>query len=508
VLVVPDMEGRRIGSGASTLHCLATIVNRESAEQGGVREITDAEAILRRLRILIVHAGGDSRRLPAYSPCGKIFVPLPGGIDSPWVTTLFDRLVATFLDLQHGPPGLGQVVVAAGDALIGFDPAAVDLSIPGVTALGAWTTPEEASRHGVFCAEPGRETVRIYLQKPVIQDQRAAGAIDGSGRSIVDVGVMSFDSASAAALLRVCFDVAGGGLVWQPEMRQAVLAHGLDLYREICCAMGTEATLDHYLRTAHGSGSTWKQSVLARLFPALRAVPLHLQVLDPCTFLHFGSTRQLISSGLALVAEDSGAAPASTALMITTDVEPGATVAASEAWVEACRVRAPLVLRGGNVLAGVDVAEPLDLSAEACLDVSRGISRHGEPVWFVRCHGLYDTFKQAVGAGASFCGMSLDQWLRAVGAPDSEIWESAVPPTGRTLWNARVFPAETEPGGYRRWLWMFDAARAAPEQKHAFLTAERYSSAEIALLVDQEAFYADRQAIHLRLRQHVPKVAG
>ena len=111
------------------------------------------------------------------------------------------------------------------------------------------------------------------------------------------------------------------------------------------------------------------------MFPALRAVPLNLQVLDPCTFLHFGSTRQLISSGLALVAEDSGAAPASTALLITTDVQPGVPVTASESWVEACRVRAPLVLRGSNVLAGVDVSEPLDLPAGACLDVSKGLSR-------------------------------------------------------------------------------------------------------------------------------------
>jgi fucokinase len=496
VLVVPDMEGRRIGSGASTLHCLATLVNRESAERGGVREFAEAEAILRRLRILIVHAGGDSRRLPAYSSCGKIFVPLPGDTDSPWVTTLFDRLVATFLDLQLGPPGLGQVVVAAGDALLGFDPAAVDLSIPGLTALGAWTTPEEASRHGVFCAVPGSDAVRIYLQKPAIRDQRAAGAIDGSGRSILDLGVMSLDSPSAAALLRAFCDVAGGKLVWKPEMRQAVLAHGLDLYREICCAMGTEATLDHYVRTARASGSTWEESALEGLFPSLRAVPLNLQVLDPCTFLHFGSTRQLISSGLALVAEDGGADPASTALLITTDVQPGVPVTASESWVEACHVRAPLVLRGSNVVAGVDVFEPLDLPAGACLDVSKGRSRSGAPVWFVRCHGVNDTFKQAVGAGASLCGMPLDQWLRAVGAPDSEIWDNAVPPPGRTLWNARVFPAEKERGGYRRWLWMFDAARATPEQTRAFLTADRYSSAEIALLVDQEAFYAHRQAIH------------
>jgi len=87
-----------------------------------------------------------------------------------------------------------------------------------------------------------------------------------------------------------------------------------------------------------------------------------------------------------------------------------------------------------------------------------------------------------------------------VGVRDSECWEDEVPTDGRTLWNARVFPAEKEPGGYRRWLWMFDAARATPEQKQSFLAADRYSSAEIALLVDQEHFYAERQAIHLRLR--------
>jgi hypothetical protein len=186
--------------------------------------------------------------------------------------------------------------------------------------------------------------------------------------------------------------------------------------------------------------------------------------------------------------------------MINSEIHPDATVTASESWVEACCVRSPLVLRGSNVIVGVDISEPLDLPAEACLDVSKGLSRDDKPVWFVRCHGVHDTFKQAVGAGASFCGMPLDRWLQAVGVRDSECWEDEVPTDGRTLWNARVFPAEKEPGGYRRWLWMFDAARATPEQKQSFLAADRYSSAEIALLVDQEHFYAERQAIHLRLR--------
>ena len=72
VLAIPDLEGRRIGSGGSTLECLRRAVNRERRRGEAVRDV------LARLRILIVHAGGDSRRLPAYGPCGKIFVPVPG----------------------------------------------------------------------------------------------------------------------------------------------------------------------------------------------------------------------------------------------------------------------------------------------------------------------------------------------------------------------------------------------------------------------------------------------
>jgi fucokinase len=118
-MVVADLDGRRIGSGGSTLECLRLIANRESPPGADPREV------LRTLRILIVHAGGDSRRLPAYGPCGKIFVPVPGRGCSALAPTLFDRLSAPFLDLPAPAAASGQCVVAAGDALLLFDPSAV-----------------------------------------------------------------------------------------------------------------------------------------------------------------------------------------------------------------------------------------------------------------------------------------------------------------------------------------------------------------------------------------------
>jgi hypothetical protein len=59
--------------------------------------------ILARTRTLIVHAGGDSRRLPAYGPCGKIFVPVPLPSDNALPVTLFDRQLPTYLALPPGP---------------------------------------------------------------------------------------------------------------------------------------------------------------------------------------------------------------------------------------------------------------------------------------------------------------------------------------------------------------------------------------------------------------------
>ena len=176
-LVIPDIEGKRIGSGGSTLHALACVLHRERPGAGPA-SFEEAEAILSGLRILIVHAGGDSRRLPAYSHCGKMFVPIPAKGQPSVASTLFDRLVPAFLKLPEG--SRGQVVVASGDALILFDVSAVELARPGITALGSFASSKEAAHHGVFCT--GKDgSVKRYLQKPSPDAQLAAGAVNAKG---------------------------------------------------------------------------------------------------------------------------------------------------------------------------------------------------------------------------------------------------------------------------------------------------------------------------------------
>ncbi len=480
-VVIADLDGKRIGSGASTLDCLVRVVNAERQKAQIPSE--PVEHVLRRLRILIVHAGGDSRRLPAYGPAGKIFVPLPGDSRDGIPATLFDRLAPAFLNLPRHPSSRGQVIVAAGDALVLFDASKLELPPDGLTIVGCHATPEESSHHGVFCVD-GQDQLRLYLQKPSVAVQTSLGAINAAGQSVLDIGVMSFDAAAGAALL-AAFDIVdqpGGTLEWSPAIRGRILAKGIDLYREICCALGTGASLPHFIDSARTSGSKWTDDEFAAVFPGLRSIPVHVRVVPSCRFLHFGSTRQLVPSGEAL--------QGSSQLSVNNEIGPDGRIEGPEYWVEGCRIEAPLQLAGGNVVIGVDVVEPLSLPLGACLDVLAG-----ESVWFIRPHGVDDTFKHSAASGGTFCGCPILDWLEEAGAGPADIWNADVAPGDRTLWNARVFPATPEHADYRDWLWFFNPRQASADQKRAFLKNSRYSAAEVALLADQDAFHQRRIAI-------------
>ena len=496
-LVVADPFGKRVGSGGSTLYCLMRVLEAEIRRTGATaNDFPSVERILRGLRILILHAGGDSRRVPAYGPCGKIFSPVPGpapkNASHDVISTLFDRLYPVFKDLPRGLPGAGQVVVTAGDALMLFDTAAVQFDRPGIVALGAYSTPEAASKHGVFCVGPDGQ-VRLFLQKPSLADQQRFGAIDAHGRAVLDIAVMSFDAASATAMFRA-FDVQPdqSGPRFSAAMEDLVLSQGLDLYREICCALGSEATPEHHRASCVASGSSWSAEQLARAYTVLSQTPFSVQVLPHCKFLHFGTTRQLITSGLELLEHDGQPAGPDTCLSPNNRLTGDGRILGGDSWVEGCRLAAPLKLAGQNVVVGVDVETPLELPAGACLDVIAGDTRSGRGAWFVRAYDVGDTFKDTLDRGATLAGQPLIQWLATVGAKAEDVWAADIPPAKRSLWDARVFPAVGAQQDYRDWLWMFDPATATAAQKAAFLSADRYSVAEIALLADMEAFYSRR----------------
>lgn len=84
--VIPDEGGVRVGSGGATLSVLKWL-----AENGGWEG----------KRVLVIHSGGDSKRVPQYSALGKLFSPVPHVLPDGRSSTLFDE----FLIAMSAVPG-------------------------------------------------------------------------------------------------------------------------------------------------------------------------------------------------------------------------------------------------------------------------------------------------------------------------------------------------------------------------------------------------------------------
>jgi galactokinase/mevalonate kinase-like predicted kinase len=285
-------------------------------------------------------------------------------------------------------------------------------------------------------------------------------------------------------------------------MGRAVLERGLDFYREICCAMGSEASKSEHAESAKNSGSMWNKQLLGKLFKAFNSVPFSMKLLRHCDFLDFGTNGAIINSGTKLLQEDRGASHLQTFLDINNEITERGVVKGAFSWVEGCRISSSLTLGGENVVVGVDIDEPISLDARACLDVIRGRNSKGRRVWFIRCYGLDDTFKEKIEEGSNFCGLDLFEWLNIIGAKPEDLWDTDIPTGSRSIWNARFFPAVKTHSQYKRWLWMLDPAGASDEDFKAWKKADRYNFEQILSLADHRDFYNRRHKIRAKSIQN------
>ena len=83
-----DPPGRPLGSGGGTVHLLLQAWRKLGSELSFF-------AWLDQSRKLVVHGGGQSRRLPAYGPSGKVLMPVPV-----FRWSLGQRLDQKLLDLE------------------------------------------------------------------------------------------------------------------------------------------------------------------------------------------------------------------------------------------------------------------------------------------------------------------------------------------------------------------------------------------------------------------------
>ena len=260
-----DPIGHRLGSGGGTTWILYQAWQAESSG------LSFSDWLTREKRI-IVHAGGQSRRLPSYAVSGKVLTPIPV---FRWERG--QRLSQTLLDLQlplyerimeEAPKRLTTMIVS-GDVYIRAAERLGPVPDADVVCYGLWLDASVASHHGVFVSDRHTPTVlKQMLQKP--STERLSELLK-EHFYLTDIGIWLLSN-RAVRLLEQRSTVSNGSAA-------GLSLKEYDLYSDFGCTLGTHPTIDD---------------------PELHELSVAIVPLPDGEFYHFGTSREMISSTLAI----------------------------------------------------------------------------------------------------------------------------------------------------------------------------------------------------------------
>jgi galactokinase/mevalonate kinase-like predicted kinase len=462
--VVADPPGGRVGTGGGTLWALARLLER--------RRPADAAAFLAEQRILLVHAGGESRRLPCYAPEGKLFAPLPLPSSALLPPVLLDAQLGLFFKY---PWRRGETVVATADVFIDFDVASVPAERGPVFGFAKPAPLEQSSRHGVFRFDRHRERVVDYFQKAPVETLARHALIEGTGDCALDIGLVSLGPRALCAFLALGESAFEGGSLAEGLARGRLR---FDLYLEVLTAGLPGLSFEAFWERVRPA-SALPEAVARRVYDAFHPLGLGGALTRSTTFIHFGSLAEFPGACRELLAQqvrpfyepDDGEIRPSVAGGRIVHNSARVSVAGgghAPAVVESCTSCSFGTLAGDNLVVGLDGAVPsLDLPPGFAVDQRVIDGRRVLVVLSAR-----DSFRvEADPSALVFCGRPLDDWLAERGLGREDVLAPGAP---ADLFEARLFCCEPPAELVRGYL-----ARPAPGWAEAFRAAPRLSLAEI-----------------------------
>ncbi|XP_060067670.1 fucose-1-phosphate guanylyltransferase-like [Ylistrum balloti] len=290
--VVADPPGPKLGNGGSTFTSLQ-FLEKEYKED------------LFKKRVLLIHAGGQSRRMPSTSILGKIFAPIPSG--NP-LYQMLDFKLAVYLPLIPRMPA-GVFVCCADDFLVynlgkeGSDEN-WGFSKSGFTALAHPSSLGVGTKHGVYVVKSLDEVdtslhiqqsdcVQV-LQKPSVQamdihgavismkDNKLPDGIEVKGSTVYTDSAFFFSMDIAKKFLK--FLKTNGSITCE-----------IDAYGDFLQALGSKATIDYTRQTPNVTTPT--PSLIPtreKVFHLLKDSNIQLLLMNSSKFIHIGTTKEYI----------------------------------------------------------------------------------------------------------------------------------------------------------------------------------------------------------------------
>ncbi|MCI9191632.1 MAG: bifunctional fucokinase/L-fucose-1-P-guanylyltransferase, partial [Lachnospiraceae bacterium] len=413
--VIPDPEGKRVGSGGATLNVLRFLARESGTED------------FKSLRILVIHSGGDSRRVPQYSALGKLFSPVPRLLPDGRPSTLFDE----FLIAMSGVPGRIRegMLLLSGDVLLLFNPLQIDFAGEGAAALSFKADVETGRNHGVYLRGEGDNVVE-FLHKQTVETLQARGAVNSRGCVDIDTGAVLFSLGILQALY---------GLVKTEPERFINEKVRLSLYGDFQYPMASGSTLEKFfLEKPEGEFCPELEEARKAVWEALHPFRMKLLRLAPAKFIHFGTTHEILSLMAAGVEDYTGLGWARS---ISSSIKEGAAAGYMSVLSSGAECGEGVYLEVSSVGPGSRVGSHsilsfVDISGETIPeDVVLHALKRRDGKFVARIYGTGDNPK--AGRGGTFLGGSLDGFMRENGLTESDLWDSRE----HTLWTARLYPA-------------------------------------------------------------------
>lgn len=403
--------------------------------------------------ILLLHAGGDSKRVPWANPMGKVFLPLPylaaDNPDGP-VPLLFDHILAISSSARQAFKNEGGIFIMTGDVLPCFDASTISLPDDSCCMITVPITLDIASNHGVVVASKNGIMNENYslclvenlLQKPTMKQLLESEAIQPDGRALLDTGIIAVRGKAWMELVMLSYSSSQTMVSELLKCRKE-----LSLYEDLVAA---------WVPARH----EWLKSrpLGNELVDALGNQKMFSCCAYGLSFLHFGTSSEVLDhlsrfdSGLVgrrhlcSIPETTVCDIAASAVILSSKISPGVSIG-EDSLIYDSSLSGRIQIGSQSIIVGVNIQELSDLEwignkvtfilpDRHCLWEVPLVGSVGRII--IYC-GLQDNPKNSAEGDGTFCGKPWRKVLHDLGIQESDLW-SLSGSQGRCLWNARIFP--------------------------------------------------------------------
>ncbi len=458
-----DPPGQQLGSGGGTAYVL-----EQAWKDSGADSFSDW---LAQSGKLIIHGGGESRRLPPYAAPGKLFIPMPvfrWSLGQRLDQTLLDLAEPTLQNMAQAASENARVMVASGDVLVRLEGGLPPIPDADVVFFGLWVKPEEAQNFGVMFCDPNKpEKLVSFLQKPtptVIRKKSRNSAF------LIDVGIWLLSEKAVNCLMK-----KSGWDAAKQSFSQKV-PDTYDLYGSWALNLGSDPVE--------------QDADVGSLTTAVVPLP-------DAGFYHFGTCGDMLHSLYELqniISDQSKLGAVSTLAQPRQFVQncifeaPLRRQENESLWVENSHIPASWKMASQNILTGVPENDwALELEKGVCLDFVPVGDKTG-----LRVYGYSDAFRGEVGHDTTqWINQSISQWIKKRGIN----LEEAGIDSQTDLQVAPLFPVlEFFEAGFVKWMFAVEP-EASDAWKQLWLQSARMSARQLGQQANLEKVYERRREL-------------